>query len=797
MSDIVIRVVVDPAPAVSGSAQVGTALDGVRAKAAATGNEMDRMVKAFIAVRVAKELEHLADAFTEVQNRIRTVTTTEEEMVRVSNQLFEVAQQTRTSWGDTAATFQRVTQATHELGLSQQQVIDFTRQLNEAFIISGVSAGEQTRVTRDLLHGLDQGTLSWRQLLPIMSQAPSVARIIAEHFHVTTGELHALATAGKITGHEIIAAFSEANDSLEAGFGKTVPTIAQMMTTLRNAAEKFIGELMHGSIVVGVLGSALGFVVEHFDTFGKALVVLADVLLVKYAYEAIPAAIAATQAFTVVLLENPLFLAVAVVAGIYMFRDAIYDLVKSFIDVMRWMPVIGQAIWLFEHALSAVSAAASWLGDVLGGLGDAVSDAASAVGDFLSLSGPLTEALEEQRRVAFQASLAVIKLSLALHESTQIAQAFVAVAYVQKTNEIIAAIGLVVQLQHEIQIAQTAAAKVFATDLVDATKRAAKAADDARRAAEAWANETKQLTDEINRMRGAVSPATKANLELAEAIDAVTRAEQRHILSTAEGTKLIQARAVALALEQMAADEQINRQTSIVDLLEKEAEARAKVEAAKKKQEAKDNKAAASDANPPDHALSTVEDIQRAMDELAKTTDHTVVNAIHNVAQAFAELATTGKFNWRSLTDSILSDITSMIARMLEMKLLSLALGLFGGGGGAAAGGAIDYFASQASGTPVYGGAHADGGSVTVPGVGGADSVPMLFHLTPGERVDFTPPGMQRGAAAAGAPDVQIHNQVVISPDFVPSMMATPAGHRAMMDFVRVNARQIAQLTQG
>lgn len=847
MSDRVIRIIIDPSRAVSGAADVGTAVDGIGRKVKETTSLIDRMAQAMIADRVLRELRELSDGFTEVQNRIRTVTATEAEMVAVTDQLFKVAQDTRTSWESTAATFQRVSQATHELGLSTDQVVAFTKELNQAFIIAGVSAGEQTRVTRDLLHGLDQGTLAWRQLLPIMSQAPSVARIIAEHFHVTTGELHHLATAGKITGAELIAAFHEAGAKLDSDFGKTVPTITQGMIELKNAATKFLGEMLQGNVIMGALGAGLQLLIDHFDVFGRVLVAVGIALLIDYAATAIPAAIAATQAFTAELLLNPLFLGVAIVAGIYLFRDAIADAFSAVLEFAEGLPVVGQALRLLEAVLGVVGKALGLIADaagvvadafgalygatigplvdglgyLAGGIGDAISlfgDMLDVVGDVIAglgeglggvlsdlggwLRGSVADGIEAftvamggARRATIGEIMALVELGQALRESGRMAQAFVAVDIVKRTTDLVAMLSLVASINREIAATQVTAAKVFGQDLTTAVEKATGIAEDAKRASEAYAAATAALRHEIDQLRASLSPTVTANQQLAEVIDKVTEAERRHILTAAEGTRLIQARTIAIAEQQIAADQSIDRQSaSVADLLaadERRLALQRAITAA-----APGNGGRTPDApgsGQPDRALTTIEDIQRAMDALAKTTDQTVVNAIHNVATAFAELATTGKFNWRSLTESILSDLTKMIARMIEMKLLSLALGLIGGGSGGAATGAVDYFASQAAGTPVYGGAHADGGSFTAPGTGGADSVPVLFHMTPGETATFDGNRASSPAAAAPAP-VNIMNQVVIDPAFVPSMMASPAGYRAQMEFVRLHASQISAI---
>lgn len=72
----------------------------------------------------------------------------------------------------------------------------------------------------------------------------------------------------------------------------------------------------------------------------------------------------------------------------------------------------------------------------------------------------------------------------------------------------------------------------------------------------------------------------------------------------------------------------------------------------------------------------------------SKTTD-----VIGGMSDAFVDFVATGKGSFRSLAQSVIMDITKMIAKMLLMKAIQAGLSMFGGGGaagaGAAAGGAV------------------------------------------------------------------------------------------------------------
>lgn len=121
-----------------------------------------------------------------------------------------------------------------------------------------------------------------------------------------------------------------------------------------------------------------------------------------------------------------------------------------------------------------------------------------------------------------------------------------------------------------------------------------------------------------------------------------------------------------------------------------------------------------------------VEDRTKRIDEIA---DH-----LKPIEDALVELALKGEMSWRKMTDAMIADLLRVAIRQGEVALIGA---IAGGGAGAAAG-------------AVSGGNHAFGGSYTAPGTGGGqDSIPVMFRMSPHERVDFTPMG---GWGSGGGP---------------------------------------------
>ena len=93
------------------------------------------------------------------------------------------------------------------------------------------------------------------------------------------------------------------------------------------------------------------------------------------------------------------------------------------------------------------------------------------------------------------------------------------------------------------------------------------------------------------------------------------------------------------------------------------------------------------------------------------------------------------------------------LAEQIADTVLSTAIGRLVGAAFTPAAGKTDGGGSTGTTDVQYAGARARGGSWVAKGAGGIDSQLMMARVSPGERVDFTPPGRQHG----GGGDVHVH----------------------------------------
>lgn len=248
---------------------------------------------------LVREFVEMSDALAGVQNRLRLVTDSSEELVQVQDQLFEVSNRTRTAFEGTATVFTRLATSREELGRSNQQLLQFTESLNQAIALSGATAQEATAGLIQLSQGLSSGALRGDELRSVLENLPAVADVIAKGLGVTRGELRLLGEQGKITATSIIESFEKARGELADKFGKTVPTIGQSLAVLRNEAVELVGGFNEATGASTLLSQTILVLADNLGAVTIVGGAFATLIGYTLAAQAIPTAIKALQSLRV------------------------------------------------------------------------------------------------------------------------------------------------------------------------------------------------------------------------------------------------------------------------------------------------------------------------------------------------------------------------------------------------------------------------------------------------------------------------------------------------------------------
>ncbi len=241
-----------------------------------------------------REVVQLADAWRSAENQLRLVTSSAGQLAETEQTLLGVANNTRSSYEATANLYARLTRATQEMGLSQQDLIGITTTINQSFAVSGATAAEAAAAITQLSQGLAAGALRGDEFNSVAEQAPGIMRAIADSLNMTVGELRAFAAEGGITAEIVVKALQQASGTIAGDFSKANLTFGQSMTVAKNNMLEFVG----GSDAVQDSLSGVGSLVVGVSNSLDKMAVAAGIAAVAMTAQLAPGMVAAAAGMT-------------------------------------------------------------------------------------------------------------------------------------------------------------------------------------------------------------------------------------------------------------------------------------------------------------------------------------------------------------------------------------------------------------------------------------------------------------------------------------------------------------------
>ena len=240
-------------------------LDTQNKKTASSARLLGIALAASIAAMQVRKVVQYADAWTNVENRLKLVTSGTQELTQAQNDLLKIAQDSRQSFESTATLYQRIASNAENLGLSYDTLLGITKTVNEAMAVSGATAQESTAAIVQLGQAIGSGELRGDEFRSIAEQAPRLRDALVQGLGVDgVGALRELAEAGELTSERVIIALQSQADVIATEFGDMDATVSQAATTMSNAFTTLIGRV----------NDAIGFT----DGLATAMMGLAEVM---------------------------------------------------------------------------------------------------------------------------------------------------------------------------------------------------------------------------------------------------------------------------------------------------------------------------------------------------------------------------------------------------------------------------------------------------------------------------------------------------------------------------------------
>lgn len=250
-------------------------LNNAKSGTTSLNGSVNQLVATLGAYVGARAFIDTANAAQQLNNQLRTITTSQAEFNSLQQQLFDLANRTRSGVEETAQLYVNFYKVLDSVGIKQGELLRMVETLNKGYQIGGKSAQEAAGATRQFIQALQSGVLRGQELNSVMEQMPiEILNALAKAAGTSIEKLRKLAEEGKLTRDVLREALGSAAGQIDELFARTTPTINNAFTILRNNAIRFFtentqaGQLL--ASIIMLIADNLNIVIPLIVAFGVA-----------------------------------------------------------------------------------------------------------------------------------------------------------------------------------------------------------------------------------------------------------------------------------------------------------------------------------------------------------------------------------------------------------------------------------------------------------------------------------------------------------------------------------------------
>ena len=206
-------------------------------------NAMGRMASMLASAFAVSKIIEYADAYTNLQNRLKLVTDSTESLAQATQNVIDIAQNSRQALGATGDLYFKISQNAEKLGLSVADVSQVTETFGKTLALSGAGTQQAEAAILQFSQALASGVIRGDEFNSVAENAPAAMDAFSRALGVGKGELRKLAAEGALTSDVLIQALKEQSEEVDKAFGKTESTISQAFTNLKNNVIVFVGQM--------------------------------------------------------------------------------------------------------------------------------------------------------------------------------------------------------------------------------------------------------------------------------------------------------------------------------------------------------------------------------------------------------------------------------------------------------------------------------------------------------------------------------------------------------------------------
>lgn len=219
---LVLKTVSDSKDAQQDLAKLKESVNNIEKSVQTTTSSLGNMVKAlsgiFATGLALKQLTTLADTFTNLRNRIKAVTETQEDAENAFANISRIAIETRSDLTAVAKLYSKIAINSKDIGISQKDAFKATQAFGQSLKLTGASAAEANGALTQFGQAVGSGNLAGDELKSLLENNVLIAKVIAENMGVRVGDLKKMGEQGLLSTTDILKAILKGADELDTKF---------------------------------------------------------------------------------------------------------------------------------------------------------------------------------------------------------------------------------------------------------------------------------------------------------------------------------------------------------------------------------------------------------------------------------------------------------------------------------------------------------------------------------------------------------------------------------------------------
>lgn len=283
-----------------------TALDNLTKAGVKTEQGIDRVsssvgilsagIAALAANSVINDVIKYSDSWTLVNNKLRVVIDSEEQLIAKRKELITLSKETNANLDSTVALYSELYRNTRELGTAEEDVMNVTRTLNNLFVSGGKDAQTQAGAIRQLSQALGAGALRGDEFNSVAEAAPRILDALSTQLNISKGELRDFAATGGITAEILVSAINSYSTEAQRLADITGTTFEQAIQNAGTNITVFVGNAKSLTDATEALGSVIEGASENIGAIISGVGAAASVMLLS--------AVPASAKYTFAVLAN-------------------------------------------------------------------------------------------------------------------------------------------------------------------------------------------------------------------------------------------------------------------------------------------------------------------------------------------------------------------------------------------------------------------------------------------------------------------------------------------------------------